>query len=124
MGSLEERKRSYTNGVLSPNDPKYGVLEEENGKKLLRASPPSLEVLPMEGVTPNSSGAPLIKHPTENVKIGFAKTSDDGTGDEGIIFPKKVEEAGDRPGIGRLFSFLQILTAAFGSFAHGGNDVR
>ena len=30
----------------------------------------------------------------------------------------------DEPKIGRLFSFLQILTASFGAFAHGGNDVR
>ncbi|CAD5115935.1 DgyrCDS4865 [Dimorphilus gyrociliatus] len=29
----------------------------------------------------------------------------------------------DRPETGELFSFLQILTAIFGSFAHGGNDV-
>src|SRR5690606_15916252 len=29
----------------------------------------------------------------------------------------------DSPEIARIFSFLQILTAIFGSFAHGGNDV-
>jgi len=30
----------------------------------------------------------------------------------------------DTPEAIRLFSFLQILTAVFGAFAHGGNDVR
>ena len=30
----------------------------------------------------------------------------------------------DEPKTGQLFSFLQILTASFGAFAHGGNDVR
>ena len=30
----------------------------------------------------------------------------------------------DTPEAIRLFSFLQILTAIFGAFAHGGNDVR
>ena len=30
----------------------------------------------------------------------------------------------DPPETARLFSVLQILTAIFGSFAHGGNDVR
>jgi len=30
----------------------------------------------------------------------------------------------DTPEAVRLFSFLQILTAVFGAFAHGGNDVR
>ena len=30
----------------------------------------------------------------------------------------------DEPKTGKLFGFLQILTAAFGAFAHGGNDVR
>ena len=34
------------------------------------------------------------------------------------------KEIHDEPKTGKLFGFLQILTASFGAFAHGGNDVR
>lgn len=38
--------------------------------------------------------------------------------------PDSTTNADEPADISTLFSFLQILTATFGSFAHGGNDVR
>ncbi|KAI5622613.1 sodium-dependent phosphate transporter 1-B [Silurus asotus] len=61
---------------------------------------------------------------------------EDGLGDAEVTLEIKEEDRGsnsssleeektdaDKPEVSILFQFLQILTACFGSFAHGGNDV-
>lgn len=65
----------------------------------------SLDLMINSTLSPNSSKVPLIE----------AK--------DGPVF-KNQDDSEEPEEIGMLFSFLQILTATFGSFAHGGNDVR
>uniref|UniRef100_A0A3Q3A9E7 Phosphate transporter n=1 Tax=Kryptolebias marmoratus TaxID=37003 RepID=A0A3Q3A9E7_KRYMA len=64
-----------------------------------------------ENTTPEGLGEGDVTLEISNEDAGSSQSSLDD----------KLEE--DKPEVSTLFQFLQILTACFGSFAHGGNDV-
>ncbi|XP_066300042.1 sodium-dependent phosphate transporter 1-like [Branchiostoma lanceolatum] len=53
------------------------------------------------------------------------KIASDSKGEdhEGVNTHAHIKEVQDTPEVGKLFQFLQVLSAGFGAFAHGGNDV-
>lgn len=69
-------------------------------------------------LSPNSSGVPLIMN-----KNSVSKQNDQGICAVEMHENPMICNSQENSTINKLFSFLQILTATFGSFAHGGNDV-
>ncbi|XP_045605668.1 sodium-dependent phosphate transporter 1-B isoform X2 [Procambarus clarkii] len=109
--SVIEKGISPTTYTFNSTTEVNGYIPAENKSNLLGSgldtTSPSSNSL---GVTNNSSQVPLVS--TNQVKVISMEELAD----------KKDVDA-DRIEVKSLFSFLQILTATFGSFAHGGNDV-
>ncbi|KAK7864341.1 hypothetical protein R5R35_009182 [Gryllus longicercus] len=109
--SLSKEAAVNGNGTTLPTP---GVTSAPVQTNLTPALPPSGNATPAMGLSPNSSAVPLIKERTPepvkpDVEVGQL-TLEEGDADE----PHAIK---------KLFSSLQILTATFGAFAHGGNDV-
>ncbi|KAK8739774.1 hypothetical protein OTU49_003190 [Cherax quadricarinatus] len=109
--SVIEKGISPTTYTFSGTTESNGYIPAETKSSLLAsgldATSPSSNSL---GVTHNSSQVPLV-HTNQVKVISMEELSD------------KKDIDTERPEVKGLFSFLQILTATFGSFAHGGNDV-
>ncbi|KAG8229673.1 hypothetical protein J437_LFUL010005 [Ladona fulva] len=106
-------------GAVSPaNESDKPLMAADRNSLVVAPHLASGQVTPACGLSPNSSAVPLIKP-----KVPEILTFDTEAGRTGEAAGDGENENVDSPEVASLFSFLQILTATFGSFAHGGNDV-
>lgn len=112
--SPKEEQKSKTNSIGT--DLETGSTKATNNNLQVVESGGSLDLMISSTLSPNSSKVPLIesKEALNEQEEELKRTTGGG---------RRTSGAEETPEISMLFSFLQILTATFGSFAHGGNDV-
>lgn len=119
-----------TINLVSEESPFMETPLDDMGNKA--PSRPADQPTPVHGLSPCSSAVPLIgaggEQSTPDLKaLGHAGHDAETPVGGAVLNVQNMVAANagveDPPEVVRLFSFLQIMTASFGSFAHGGNDV-
>ncbi|NXK94959.1 S20A1 protein, partial [Formicarius rufipectus] len=112
---------SYTMAICGMPLDSLRAREGEDGDRLGWAGGDAKKRVRMDSYT-SYCNAVADAHPAADVELSAAELGvpPDRKGSGGSL--EEWHEQ-DKPEVSLLFQFLQILTACFGSFAHGGNDV-
>ncbi|XP_037719367.1 sodium-dependent phosphate transporter 2 [Drosophila subpulchrella] len=114
MQSPKEEQKHKASPIGTDLD--TGATKAINNNLQVVESAGSLDLMISSTLSPNSSKVPLIES-KEALNEQEEELKRAAAGGRRTSGPEETQE------ISMLFSFLQILTATFGSFAHGGNDV-
>uniref|UniRef100_A0A8C5B610 Phosphate transporter n=1 Tax=Gadus morhua TaxID=8049 RepID=A0A8C5B610_GADMO len=115
---------SYTMAIIGMHGEfKHREGEFHDGAKAAGAAGQDRKRIRMDSYTSycNAVAEHAAPEGVEEADVTLEMAQAEGAGSHSSLEEDRLEK--DRPEVSTLFQFLQILTACFGSFAHGGNDV-
>lgn len=114
---------SYTMAICGMPLDSLRAKDSEDGEKLSWSVVDTKKRVRMDSYT-SYCNAVADAHPATDVDLNTAQAELGASDHKGSSRSLEEWHEQDKPEVSLLFQFLQILTACFGSFAHGGNDVR
>ncbi|XP_066193244.1 sodium-dependent phosphate transporter 1 isoform X2 [Sylvia atricapilla] len=113
---------SYTMAICGMPLDSLRARDSEEGEKLSWSVVDTKKRVRMDSYT-SYCNAVADAHPAADVDLNTAQAELGASDHKGSSSSLEEWHEQDKPEVSLLFQFLQILTACFGSFAHGGNDV-
>ncbi|XP_042657461.1 sodium-dependent phosphate transporter 1 [Tyto alba] len=119
------RNNSYTSYTMAICGMPLDSLRAKEGEEMEKLTWPVADTkkrVRMDSYT-SYCNAVADAHPAADVDLNTAQVEMGVSNRKGSSSSLEEWHDQDKPEVSLLFQFLQILTACFGSFAHGGNDV-